>query len=103
MSKPSERLVDFLYILGRDHLPLGTLEEIMWEHVGSSPSVYCNSYLEHYAKQLAVRLTNDATPITDWNAMYKSADSDQRYYVDPEGNKIDHPYKPVTSTDGTKR
>lgn len=69
------RLVDFLYILGRDHLPIGAIEDIMFDFVDSEPSSYCNTYLEDYARDLANRLTNPELPITDWKHMHKSADS----------------------------
>lgn len=69
------RLIDFLYILARDHLPVGTLESIMFDQVDTEPSSYCNCYLEEYARDLADRLLDLERPITDWKHMHKSADS----------------------------
>lgn len=73
------RLHDFLYILGRDHLPIGTIESIMFHQVDSEPSSYCNTYLEEYSKDLANRLLDPTRPITSWKHMFKSADSTEKW------------------------
>lgn len=49
-------LVDFLYILLRDHLPAGTVEEIMLNHVNKEESQYTNGWLANYALDIATRL-----------------------------------------------
>lgn len=81
---PDERLIDFLYILGRDHLPLGALEDIMWSQVDTEKSSYCNSFLEDYARDLAERLTDNTRDITDWKHMRLTADA-KAYRTDNEG------------------
>lgn len=49
-------LVEFLYILMRDHLPVGTIEEIVMKHVRGTKTVYSNGWLAEYAQDVAVRL-----------------------------------------------
>lgn len=96
----SNRLIDFIYTLARDHVPMGTLEDIMWSYVDTSSSSYCNNFLEDYARDLARRLTNDLDPITDWKHMYRSADGKERYYRDADGTKTeDAPYKRIAAED----
>lgn len=57
----NHRLVAFLYILGRDHLPLGKIEEIMVEHVEKGEIYnFSNGALEHYAKHISRRLNENA-------------------------------------------
>lgn len=52
-----DKLTDFLYILMRDHLPLGTVEKIYQEHITHEKQCqFCNGYLASYAKDLAKRL-----------------------------------------------
>lgn len=50
------RLVGFLYILLRDHLTPGVVEEIMIRHCAESNSQYTNGWLARYAEDLAERL-----------------------------------------------
>ena len=52
-------LVDFLYHLMRDHLPVGTVEGIVSTEVEAykgQTSVYTNGWLAQYAKDIADRL-----------------------------------------------
>lgn len=80
------RLLDFLYILARDHLPTGTMESIMWDNVDSEDSSYCNNFIEDYCRDFALRLLDDERPITDWKHMHLSADGKERYYIDGPNN-----------------
>lgn len=56
------KLTDFLYTLMRDHLPTGTVEELVrtveaeGEPHSSAPIAYSNGWLAHYAHDLAKRL-----------------------------------------------
>lgn len=70
----SKRLIDFLYTLARDHVPMGDIETIMFDFVSPEPGSYCNHFLEGYARDLAKRLLDDNTPITNWKHMYRSPD-----------------------------
>lgn len=59
-----ERLVAFLYILLRDHLPAGTVESILSLHVDKSaamtyPVKFSNPHIEAYARELAGRLCGE--------------------------------------------
>lgn len=78
------RLVDFLYILCRDHLTVGTVETIMYDFVDTEQSSYCNGYLEGYVRDLADRLLDFESPITDWKHMHKSADSSVKWCGEQE-------------------
>lgn len=49
------KLVSFLYILMRDHLPCGTVETMVSEEKNQK-SLYTNGWLATYAKDLARRL-----------------------------------------------
>ena len=52
-----DALVSFLYILIRDHLPAGVVEEIMLHQVtGMEDSHFTNGWLANYAIDLAKRL-----------------------------------------------
>jgi hypothetical protein len=57
----AEKLLTFMYILLRDHLPAGTVESIMVHHVekqvelGLSP-IFSNPFVEAYARELVGRL-----------------------------------------------
>jgi hypothetical protein len=60
MTPAKNDLVTFLYILLRDHLPAGTVEDIMRNHVAKSrgqTSVYSSRHVHGYALELAARLT----------------------------------------------
>lgn len=70
----SNRLIDFLYVLARDHLTTGAIEDIMYNFVDTEQSSYCNHFLEGYVRNLAERLLNDDMPITNWKHMYRSPD-----------------------------
>jgi hypothetical protein len=84
----SERLVEFLYILARDELPIGTIESIMWDHVsGGEPDEYCNPWLEAWARDLAKRLTSEDVPVVNFNNMYK-APGDLKGVTGPEAKKV---------------
>jgi hypothetical protein len=54
----SDPLVSFLYILMRDHLPIGEIESIMKDHVykKSKDCQFTNGWLAEYAKDMAKRL-----------------------------------------------
>ena len=53
-----EDLVAFLYILGRDDMTLGRIEEILQDHChGHSQVTFSNKHLEAYARSVADRLT----------------------------------------------
>ena len=54
----TDPLVSFLYILLRDHLPAGSVEAIMQQHVEaeSQQTQFTNGYIASYAKDLATRL-----------------------------------------------
>ncbi len=50
----SEALVNFLYILARDHLPTGTVRGIITAHVEHEPTasrIYSDSDLEAWARK----------------------------------------------------
>lgn len=51
-------LVSFLYILMRDHLTAGDIENIMVNHVADAQSdcSFSNGWLANYAKDIASRL-----------------------------------------------
>lgn len=93
----NERLVDFLYVLARDELPVGAIEDLMWDHVDTEPSSYCNEWLEGWARDLAKRLTDDSVAMVDYKHMFRSADGKERYWIDGGGNKIEAPRKFVGS------
>ena len=58
MSDNNDKLVAFLYILLRDHLPAGVVEEIMVNHVEkfSGTPVFDNPFTEGHARELAGRM-----------------------------------------------
>lgn len=69
----SERLVEFLYVLARQELPIGIIEGVLFDHVsGGEPDEYCNTYLEAWARDVAKRLTDDSVPVTNWQFMYNA-------------------------------
>lgn len=55
------RLIDFLYTLIRDHVPLGTVEQLARDaeiaDLTAGANAYSNGWLAHYAQDLAARLT----------------------------------------------
>lgn len=51
----SNKLVEFIYLLGRDHISLGTIEAIM-EEVTGEEILYTNGWLANYAKNVTERL-----------------------------------------------
>lgn len=80
-------LVAFLYVLMRDHLTPGVLEEIHDNHVAiASGKVqnYVNGWLSRYAQDLARRLT-----VGDTDAVQLIAQERQRQ-IDAEGYSPDH-------------
>lgn len=50
-------LVSFLYELMRDHLPPGTVEEVVQNTLKESDCQYTNGWLAQYAQDIANRLT----------------------------------------------
>lgn len=54
-----DRLVTFLYLLLRDHLSAGTVEEIM-KQLSSDESCFCNGWTAQHAMDIAERLKNEA-------------------------------------------
>jgi hypothetical protein len=53
-------LVDFFYMLLRDHLPAGTVEKLVQEaeeDLDKIPMEYTNGYIAKYAQMLAGRLS----------------------------------------------
>lgn len=91
----SERLVGFLYTLARDELAMGAIEDLMWNHVSSEKDSYCNTYLEAWARDLAIRLTDDTVPVTDWKHMFKGATHEERFWVALDGTRERVPYNYV--------
>lgn len=56
--RSDERLVGFLYILLRDHVPAGVLERLVAEEEQTRPPYqFSNGWLAQYAKDLAARLS----------------------------------------------
>ena len=51
-----DKLVTFIYILVRDHIPMGKIESIMQEHVNDKEALFTNGYLARYSKDVAKRL-----------------------------------------------
>lgn len=54
----SDKLVAFIYQLGRDYIPLGIIEELVLSNTGpdSDKFVFTNGHLANYAKDAASRL-----------------------------------------------
>jgi hypothetical protein len=53
----SSKLVVFLYLLMRDHLPVGEIERIMLEvSADSMPVTYTNGWLAQHCKDIEKRL-----------------------------------------------
>jgi hypothetical protein len=97
----SERLVEFLYILARDELPIGKIESIMWDHVtGGEPDEFCNPWLEAWARNLVERLTNDEVPVVNYNNMYKQP-GELEGVLGPDAKEYDRPaYPKLAHEDG---
>lgn len=63
IARTDGRLVQFLYILLRDHLPAGAVEGIMLNHVDKTAGLeitYSNHHLADYARELAARINTEA-------------------------------------------
>jgi hypothetical protein len=58
------KLISFLYVLMRDHLPPGKVEELIRETEleGNGENQYSNGWLAQYSIDLAARLTDDLDP-----------------------------------------
>lgn len=56
MVRIDSNLVGFLYVLMRDHLTPGVIEEIVNNHCQDSDNLYCNGWLAKYAEYVATRL-----------------------------------------------
>jgi len=54
-----DKLVSFLYILLRDHLPSADVEEIVREHTSNNEMLFTNGWLAEYAKDIAGRLKRE--------------------------------------------
>ena len=66
--KDNDPMVRFLYILMRDHLPVGQVEQIMVEHIEKPPKddvVFCNGWLANYAQYTAKRIREGGNDVTD--------------------------------------
>lgn len=65
MDKPTEeKLVSIFYILMRDDITFGAIEDIMRNHVvwNKDEIVYSNKFIEQYARSLVNRLQQDKDP-----------------------------------------
>ena len=63
-TNSTDPLVSFVYHLLRDHLPAGSIEGILQNHVlgERSDAEFCNGYLADYAKDVAKRLEPKEKP-----------------------------------------
>ncbi len=52
----NDRLVSFLYILMRDHVTPGIVEEIVLKHITEDTAVFTNGWLAKYAEDVAERV-----------------------------------------------
>jgi hypothetical protein len=53
----NDKLTCFMYLLGRDHLPLGIIEEIMLKIQDKDMEIeYSNGWLAQYAQNISSRL-----------------------------------------------
>lgn len=58
--EPPPMLVQFLYVLLRDHLPAGAVADIVKNHTKPETfTFYSNHHLAQYARELAAALTKD--------------------------------------------
>lgn len=56
----SDPLVSFLYLLMRDRMTVGDVEQLVLEiSADTPPAVFTNGHLARYAKDLAARLRKD--------------------------------------------
>lgn len=63
-TNETNTVVQFLYILLRDHLPASTVEQIVLEHCEPAATLevtYSNKFLEGYAREIADRLAGGVT------------------------------------------
>lgn len=51
-----KKLVAFLYILGRDYLPAGALEEVLEKHINGNDPIFTNGFLAGHSIDIARRL-----------------------------------------------
>ena len=55
-EKFEERVVSFIYELGRDHLPLADLEQVTRNTENIDVTNYSNKHMEQYAREIKERL-----------------------------------------------
>jgi hypothetical protein len=63
-DKAPEALVTFLYLLARDHLPAGFVEDLMMRAVTNPGGDYSNEHLAAYAEKVARHLSYDRTAVS---------------------------------------
>ncbi len=51
-----DKVTSFLYILMRDHLPVGTVEKILREHCNNEQAEFSNGWLARVAIDMSARL-----------------------------------------------
>jgi hypothetical protein len=67
MANPTDRLATFLYVLMRDHLPVGAVHSIIANHINDGEPVrpvYSDKNLAAIAQQVAATLVATDTPST---------------------------------------
>lgn len=82
-------LVSFLYQILRDHLPAGTVEDIMQQHVfppqfeEGSVTEFCNGYIARYAQDVANRLKPELNEDKLWREIYarNAEEGRNRFFV----------------------
>ena len=57
-STTNSKLVTFMYLLMRDHLPAGTIEQIIVDIDKQESFILSNGYLGQYAEDIEKRLTS---------------------------------------------
>jgi hypothetical protein len=61
--EPPPMLVQFLYVLMRDHLPAGAVADIVKNHTKPETfTYYSNHHLAQYAREIARELTPESLP-----------------------------------------
>jgi len=58
-KRRADKLIEFLYILLRDHLTSGVVEGIMQHHLGKFPlkdKIFTNCYVLNHAEDIAIRI-----------------------------------------------